>query len=72
MSAGSELALQPNFVEFEVVVGNASYREGEHFYLTAEQARRAYSAPAQLAALKPACPTPRHAILLSSNFPTRA
>jgi hypothetical protein len=40
-------ALQPNLVEFEVVVGNASYREGEHFYLTAEQARRAYSFPKQ-------------------------
>ena len=37
-----------NFVEFVVVVGNASYCEGEHFYLTAEQARRAYPFPAQL------------------------
>ncbi len=38
-----------NLVEFVVVTGNASYREGEHFYLTAEQARRAYSgASAQL------------------------
>jgi hypothetical protein len=43
------VALQPNFVEFEVVVGNASYREGEHFYLSAEQARRAYSFPKQVA-----------------------
>jgi hypothetical protein len=44
-------AFQPNLVEFEVVVGNASYREGEHFYLTAEQARRAYSFPKHLAEL---------------------
>ena len=43
------LAFQPGLVEFEVVVGNASYCEGEHFYLTADQARRAYSAQAQLA-----------------------
>jgi hypothetical protein len=28
--------------EFEVVAGNASYREGERFYLTPAQARRAY------------------------------
>jgi hypothetical protein len=43
-------ALQPNFplLEFEVVVGNASYCEGEHFYLTAEQARRAYHFPKQV------------------------
>jgi hypothetical protein len=32
-------------VEFVVIVGNASYREGEHFFLTAEQARRAYAHP---------------------------
>jgi hypothetical protein len=32
-------------IEFVVIVGNASYREGEHFYLTAEQARRAYAQP---------------------------
>ena len=37
-----------NLVEFEVVTGNASYREGEHFYLTAEQARRAYSFPVHI------------------------
>jgi hypothetical protein len=45
-------ALHPNFqsnlLEFEVVVGNASYCEGEHFYLTAEQARRAYNFPAHI------------------------
>jgi len=28
--------------EFEVVTGNAAYRAGERFYLTAAQARRAY------------------------------
>lgn len=28
--------------EFEVLTGNASYREGEHFYLTPAQAKRAY------------------------------
>jgi hypothetical protein len=28
--------------EFEVVTGNAAYREGERFYLTPAQARRAY------------------------------
>ncbi len=32
-------------IEFVVIVGNASYREGEHFFLTAEQARRAYAHP---------------------------
>jgi hypothetical protein len=32
-------------IEFVVIVGNASYREGEHFFLTAEQARRAYAPP---------------------------
>ena len=42
-------AAQPaNLVEFEVVTGNASYCEGEHFYLTAEQARRAYSPPSHI------------------------
>jgi hypothetical protein len=30
-------------VEFEVVTGNAAYREGERFYLTAAQAKYAYS-----------------------------
>ena len=34
-----------NLIEFVVLVGNASYREGEHFFLTAEQARRAYAHP---------------------------
>jgi hypothetical protein len=28
--------------EFEVVRGNAAYREGEHFYLTPAQAQRVY------------------------------
>lgn len=28
--------------EFEVVTGNAAYREGERFYLTQAQAKRAY------------------------------
>jgi hypothetical protein len=28
--------------EFEVVTGNAAYREGERFYLTPAQARRVY------------------------------
>lgn len=28
--------------EFEVVSGNAAYREGERFYLTPERASRAY------------------------------
>lgn len=36
----------PIFCEFEVVSGNAAYREGERFYLTRAKARRAYpSAP---------------------------
>jgi len=30
--------------EFEVVSGNAAYKQGEHFYLTQAQARRAYLA----------------------------
>ena len=30
--------------EFEVVTGNAAYKEGERFYLTAAQAKRAYFA----------------------------
>jgi hypothetical protein len=30
--------------EFEVVRGNAAYREGERFYLTAAKAQRAYPA----------------------------
>lgn len=30
------------FCEFEVVSGNAAYREGERFYLTQAKARRAY------------------------------
>lgn len=32
------------FYEFEVVSGNAAYREGERFYLTPAQAQRAYPA----------------------------
>jgi hypothetical protein len=28
--------------EFEVLTGNAAYRAGERFYLTADQAQRAY------------------------------
>jgi len=42
--------LQETLLEFVVVVGNASWREGEHFYLTAEQARRAYNFPNRFAA----------------------
>jgi hypothetical protein len=34
------------FCEFEVVSGNAAYREGERFYLTQAKARRAYPAAA--------------------------
>ncbi len=39
-------ARSPSFgvYEFEVVTGNASYREGERFYLTPAQAERAYFA----------------------------
>jgi hypothetical protein len=37
-------ALPMDFYEFEVVSGNACYREGERFYLTPVQARRAYPA----------------------------
>jgi hypothetical protein len=32
------------FCEFEVVTGNAAYREGERFYLTRAKAQRAYPA----------------------------
>jgi hypothetical protein len=32
------------FCEFEVVSGNAAYREGERFYLTRAKAQRAYPA----------------------------
>lgn len=35
---------QSSMYEFEVVAGNAAYREGERFYLTAAQAQRAYPA----------------------------
>ncbi len=31
------------FYEFEVVMGNAAYREGEHFYLTPAKAQCAYA-----------------------------
>ena len=32
----------PGMYEFEVVTGNAAYREGERFYLTPAQAQRVY------------------------------
>ncbi len=32
--------------EFEVVAGNAAYREGERFFLTQAQAQRVYRMPA--------------------------
>lgn len=35
---------QAGLYEFEVVSGNAAYREGERFYLTPAQAQRAYPA----------------------------
>ena len=38
-----------SLIEFVVIAGNASYREGEHFFLTAEQARRAYAHGAEQA-----------------------
>jgi len=42
----SQEACVRTFCEFEVVSGNAAYREGERFYLTRAKARRAYpSAP---------------------------
>ncbi len=41
---GQETSHSPSFgvFEFEVVTGNASYREGERFFLTPAQAERAY------------------------------
>ncbi len=39
---GSEPAPWTGVYEFEVVTGNAAYREGERFYLTPAQAARAY------------------------------
>ena len=40
----ADCLLEPSagLFEFEVVTGNAAYKEGEHFYLTPAQARRAY------------------------------
>ncbi len=40
---GSAMRLAGEMVEFEVVTGNAAYREGERFYLTPAQAKVAYS-----------------------------
>jgi hypothetical protein len=42
--AGATEALGDGLVEFEVVSGNAAYREGERFFLTPAKARRAYPA----------------------------
>jgi hypothetical protein len=44
VSAGTEPMSQSanGLYEFEVVTGNAAYREGERFYLTAAQAERVY------------------------------
>jgi hypothetical protein len=43
---GPDMGLAPQdpdkLYEFEVLTGNACYREGERFYLTPAQARRAY------------------------------
>lgn len=43
---GPDISLAPQdqekLYEFEVLTGNACYREGERFYLTPAQARRAY------------------------------
>ena len=41
-AARPQAGFQAGFYEFEVVSGNAAYREGERFYLTPAQARRAY------------------------------
>jgi hypothetical protein len=50
-SAQNNPALQPvvGMYEFEVVTGNAAYREGERFYLTPAQAKRAYFSGRRLA-----------------------
>lgn len=46
MIGGPDMGLAPQdpdkLYEFEVLTGNACYREGERFYLTPAQARRAY------------------------------
>jgi len=41
-SQGDFVSPSSGVYEFEVVTGNASYREGERFYLTPAQAERAY------------------------------
>lgn len=41
-AARPQAGLQSGLYEFEVVSGNAAYREGERFYLTPTQAQRAY------------------------------
>ncbi|MBY6242981.1 hypothetical protein [Methylosinus sp. Sm6] len=43
-------------VEFEVVSGNAAYREGERFFLTSAKAQKAYpAAPARPASDETTC-----------------
>ena len=42
VEAGSAPERSAPMYEFEVVTGNAAYRAGERFYLTAGQAQRAY------------------------------
>lgn len=40
--SASAPARDDRLVEFEVVSGNAAFREGERFYLSAAEARKAY------------------------------
>jgi hypothetical protein len=40
--SGGSIAPGAGVYEFEVVTGNAAWREGERFYLTPAQAERAY------------------------------
>lgn len=40
--AGTDFIQSAGLYEFEVVKGNAAYREGERFYLTPLQAQRVY------------------------------
>jgi hypothetical protein len=42
--AGDDGEAACGLYEFEVVSGNAAYREGERFYLTPTQAQKAYPA----------------------------
>ncbi|ATQ70111.1 hypothetical protein [Methylosinus trichosporium] len=41
---GTTGMISDGLVEFEVVSGNAAYREGERFFLTPAKARKAYPA----------------------------